>query len=372
MIKIFFVILNYVYLSLAISNDRVVENIRISNDYKKSITRIVFDLSEKTPYSAFTLNAKPRLVIDIEANKVRNSTSINKKIIKNIRISKNEKGVMRIVFDLTKKSYILKHFYIKKGENKYHRLVIDIKEIKNLNKAINKKKRKTSNFIITIDAGHGGIDPGAINLGYKEKDITLKAAIELKKILREKGYIVYLTRKKDKFISLRERRLIAKKNKSDLFISLHVDSVRKRATRGTSIYTLSEKASDRITARLAERENKVDLIAGVNLEKVDDEVASILLDLTRRDTKNSSAEFAEKYIELARNNGHRLLKRPHRHAGFAVLKSPDIPAVLIELGFLSNSKDVKLLSNPKTRKRLIYTLSKSIDEYFKIKLKNFN
>ena len=162
------------------------------------------------------------------------------------------------------------------------------------------------------------------------------------------------------------------KNKSDLFISLHVDSVKRKSTRGTSIYTLSEKASDKLTARLAERENKVDLIAGVDLEKVDNEVASILLDLTRRDTKNSSSSFAENYIEKARKNGHRLLRRPHRHAGFAVLKSAEIPSVLIELGFLSNSKDVKLLTNSKTRKRLLSTLSEAIEIYVKERNKTIN
>ena len=200
---------------------------------------------------------------------------------------------------------------------------------------------------------------------------SLKAAKELKKVLEGYGYKVFLTRKSDKFIPLRDRRKMAKKFKSDLFISLHVDSVKKKSTRGTSVYTLSEKASDAVSARLAERENKADLIAGVNLENVDNEVASILLDLTRRDTKNTSVQFAENYVEIARENGHRLLKRPHRHAGFAVLKSPDIPSVLIELGFLSNSKDTKLLNNTKARLRLIKTLAKSIDIYVKERTTKF-
>ena len=190
-------------------------------------------------------------------------------------------------------------------------------------------------------------------------------------MLRKKGYKVFLTRNKDVFIPLHLRRKIAKKNKSDLFISLHVDSVGKKSTRGTSIYTLSDKASDKVTAQLAERENKADLIAGINLDKVDNEVASILLDLKRRDTKNSSALFAEEYVELARKNGHRLLRRPHRHAGFAVLKSPDIPSVLIELGFLSNSKDVELLMNKKSRERLLQTLANSIDSFIKNRTQNF-
>jgi N-acetylmuramoyl-L-alanine amidase len=350
--------------------DRVIENIRISDSKENKASRIVFDLSKKMPYSVFVLNNTPRLVVDIEAEKYKNYLFKESRLIENIRIRRTEKGVIRVVFDLKNSAYIDKNFYLNKTSNKFFRLVIDIKETKSVFGNKKNKKIKKRKFIITLDAGHGGIDPGASNLGKKEKDITLKAAKELKEILKNKNYKVYLTRSTDQFISLSKRRKIAKKNKSDLFISLHVDSLKKKSTRGTSVYTLSDKASDRITARLAERENKVDMIAGVNLEDVDNEVASILLDLTRRDTKNSSSFFAEAYIKRVRENGHRLLRRPHRHAGFAVLKSPDIPAVLIELGFLSNTKDVRLLSNKKSRKRLLTSLAEAIDAYVKLKTKN--
>ena len=144
-----------------------------------------------------------------------------------------------------------------------------------------------------------------------------------------------------------------------------MDSVKKKSTRGTSIYTLSDKASDKVTAMLAERENKVDLIAGIDIKKVDNEVFSILLDLQRRDTKNASSSFAEIYVDKIRKNGYRALKRPHRHAGFAVLKSPDIPSVLIELGFLSNPKDARYLSDKKSRARVLKALSEAIDDYAK-------
>ena len=195
------------------------------------------------------------------------------------------------------------------------------------------------------------------------------AAKELKTLLDKKGYQVYLTRNKDEFISLRKRRILAKKNNSDLFISIHVDSVKKKPTRGTSIYTLSDKASDKVTAMLAERENKVDLIAGIDSTKVDNEVFSILLDLQRRDTKNASASFAEIYVTKIRDNGYRALRRPHRHAGFAVLKSPDIPSVLVELGFLSNPKDAKYLSNKKSRARVLKALAEAIVDYVKSRSK---
>ena len=143
-------------------------------------------------------------------------------------MSKTEKGVMRVVFDLKKRAYIEKNFYLNKANNKFFRLVIDIKEAKLTKSNVQKKQVNKRKFIITLDAGHGGIDPGASNLGKKEKDITLKAVKELKEILKKKNYKVYLTRSKDKFISLSKRREIAKNNKSDLFISLHVDSLKKK------------------------------------------------------------------------------------------------------------------------------------------------
>ena len=363
---IFFILIN---ISPLFSIDYKLKNIRFSDNHQSKSLRIVLDLNHKAPYSVFLLNDKPRLVIDLESKSEIKNFKNQSVYIKSIRTRQTDKNVLRIVFDLKSNFYIEKHFYLKKNENNIFRLVIDLGiNDKNIVKYKEKKSGKKS-FIITIDAGHGGIDPGAINLGTKEKDITLIAAKELKNILEKKKIKVFLTRENDQFVSLKKRRDIAKKNKSDLFISLHVDSLKKKTTRGTSIYTLSEKASDRITAKLAERENKVDLIAGVNLEDVDNEVASILLDLNRRETKNSSSLFAESYVEKARKNGHRLLRRPHRHAGFAVLKSTDIPSVLIELGFLSNVKDVKLLTKKKTRLRLLVSLAEAIESFAKEKKK---
>ena len=365
----FFVFTN---IKLLYSVDNELKNIRFSDNHQSKSLRIVLDLTHKAPYTVFLLNENPRLVIDLESKSNIKKFKNESIFIKNIRTRKTDQNLMRIVFDLKSNLYINKHFYLKKNEKNIFRLVIDLKvNNKNKDKYKVKKNREESKFIVTIDAGHGGIDPGAINLGKKEKNITLIAAKELKNILEKKNFKVFLTRTNDTFISLKKRRHIAKKNNSDLFISLHVDSLKKKATRGTSIYTLSEKASDSITAKLAERENKVDLIAGVNLQDVDNEVASILLDLNRRETKNSSSLFAENYVNIVRKNGHRLLRRPHRHAGFAVLKSTDIPSVLIELGFLSNINDVKLLTKKKTRLRLLISLAESI-ELFAKKRRRFN
>ncbi len=369
LLLIFYVFTN---INLLFSIDDKLKNIRFSDNLQSKSLRIVLDLTHKAPYTVFSLNNNPRLVIDLELKSAIKKFKNKSIYIENIRTRKTDQNVMRVVFDLKSNFYIDKHFYLKKNEKNIYRLVIDLKlNNKSSVKYKEKKPKELSKFIITIDAGHGGIDPGAINLGKKEKNITLKAAKELKNLLEKKNFKVFLTRKDDRFLSLRSRRNIAKKNNSDLFISLHIDSLKKKTTRGTSIYTLSEKASDDITARLADRENKVDLIAGVNLQDVDNEVASILLDLKRRETKNSSSLFAESYVNIVRKNGHRLLRRPHRHAGFAVLKSTDIPSVLIELGFLSNLNDVKLLTKKKTRLRLLISLAEAI-ELFANKRRNFN
>ena len=362
--RVLLIFLVFININLLFSIDYKLKNIRFSDNQQSKSLRIVLDLTHKAPYTVFSLNNNPRLVIDLESKSEIKKFKNESIYIKNIRTRKTDQGVMRIVFDINSNFYIDKHFYLKKNEKNIFRLVIDLK-INNKDSVIYKEKkfRKESKFIITIDAGHGGIDPGAINLGQKEKNITLIASKELKNMLEKKKFKVFLTRKDDTFISLKNRRNLAKKNNSDLFISLHVDSLKKKKTRGTSIYTLSDKASDSITAKLAERENKVDLIAGVNLQDVDNEVASILLDLNRRETKNSSAMFAESYVNIVRKNGHRILRRPHRHAGFAVLKSTDIPSVLIELGFLSNVNDIKLLTNKKSRLRLLGSLAEAIELY---------
>ncbi len=370
--RILLIFFFFTNINILFSKNYELKNIRLSDNLQSKSLRIVLDLTHKAPYTVFSLNNNPRLVIDLESKSEMKNFKSESIYIKNIRTRKTDKNVMRIVFDLKSNFNIEKHFYLKKNEKNIYRLVIDLKlDNKSSVEYKEKKIRKKSEFIITIDPGHGGIDPGAINLGQKEKNITLISAKELKIILEKKKFKVFLTREDDKFISLRSRRNIAKKNNSDLFISLHVDSLKKKRTRGTSIYTLSEKASDSITAKLAERENKVDLIAGVNLQDVDNEVASILLDLNRRETKNSSSLFAESYVNIARKNGHRLLRRPHRHAGFAVLKSTDIPSVLIELGFLSNVSDVKFLTKKKTRLSLLVSLAEAI-ELFAKKRRNFN
>lgn len=220
--------------------------------------------------------------------------------------------------------------------------------------------------LIVIDPGHGGIDPGAIGAnGVFEKNITLAMARELKKQLESTGrYRVALTRDEDVYLKLFQRVSFARSKKADLFISLHADSINQSGVQGASIYTLSEKASDQQTARLAERENRADLIAGVDLTHEDEQVADILVDLTLRDTMNQSKFFANTIVREFGGQKIRTLENPHRYAGFAVLKAPEIPSVLVELGFMSNRKEAEQLSSPEHRRKIAGALVNGIDAYF--------
>ncbi len=219
--------------------------------------------------------------------------------------------------------------------------------------------------LIILDPGHGGVDPGTHGRsGVYEKHITLSAAREFKVMLEKSGrYRVLLTRNRDIFIRLRDRISIARDAGADLFISLHADAIKNRKIRGLSVYTLSERASDKEAAGLAEKENKSDLIAGIDLSDKTPEVANILIDLTQRESMNQSARFAEGLVkELARKT--KLLRNTHRFAGFVVLKAPDVPSVLIELGFLSNRRDEKALTRKPYRAKLGRAIVEAVNSYF--------
>lgn len=219
--------------------------------------------------------------------------------------------------------------------------------------------------VIIIDPGHGGVDPGAIGLsGIYEKHITLAAARELKTHLERTGrFTVHLTRDRDIFIRLRGRIERARAHNADMFISLHADTIRSKSVRGLSVYTLSENASDKEAAALAERENKADLIAGIDLTHESAEVTNILIDLAQRETMNQSARLAAVLVDEL-GDRVKVLRNPHRFAGFAVLKAPDIPSVLIELGFLSNKDDERALRSKQHRKRVAQSIVAAVDRYF--------
>lgn len=221
--------------------------------------------------------------------------------------------------------------------------------------------------VVAIDPGHGGADPGTISLdGVYEKQITLATAIELARQLSATGHFrPVLTRSRDEYVPLRERVARARAQRAELLVSLHADALPDSELRGLSVYTLSDRASDRETAALALRENRADFVGGIRLSREPREIGDILLDLARRQTNNRSLTVAQAIVsQLGRNVP--LLEKPHRSAGFAVLTAPDVPSVLVELGCLSNPREERLLRLPAYRERLAEGLVRAIADYFTV------
>ena len=219
--------------------------------------------------------------------------------------------------------------------------------------------------IVVLDPGHGGKDPGAIGRSFKtyEKNITLSMGQELKRQLEAKGFKVYMTRSTDIFIPLRKRVAIARSYHADLFISLHADSTLNRKAQGLSIYTLSENASDKEAEALAERENKADIIDGMDFSDNSPEINDVLISLSQNDSRNKSSKFAG-YVVNEMKQRVKLVSNAHKFAGFAVLKAPDIPSVLVELGYVSNYSEEKFLRQPAYRKKLGEAITKAVMRYF--------
>ena len=226
--------------------------------------------------------------------------------------------------------------------------------------------------LVVIDAGHGGVDPGAISPidGRREKDVTLKIARAIRDELVRAGRVrVALTREDDRFLILRQRYGIARRLGGALFISIHCDSVGSGAATGASVYTLSEVASDRESARLAARENKSDIIAGVNLASTNADISSILIDLTQRETMNASAGFARL---LGREARDRVPLKPnfHRMASLMVLKAPDMPSVLFETGYISNPADAEFIDSEDGRRRIAQSVERAVEVHFARRMAN--
>lgn len=230
-----------------------------------------------------------------------------------------------------------------------------------------KSTKKKSNYkpIIIIDAGHGGKDPGTVSKRSSEKNITLAYAKELRShLLKTKKYRVYLTRDRDIFIPLRQRVQIARRKKADLFISLHVNSSPRKSAEGFSIYTLSEKSSDKQAEKLAQKENRADIINGMDFSATSKDIVNALIDMSQRDTKNRSSIFANKVINTVKKYNINTIQNTHRFAGFAVLTAPDMASVLIELGYSSNRNEEKLLNSKWYRRKVAKSITKAIDSYF--------
>jgi N-acetylmuramoyl-L-alanine amidase len=220
--------------------------------------------------------------------------------------------------------------------------------------------------LVVIDPGHGGIDPGAIGFsGTYEKDVTIATAREIGRLLTAGGhYRVFMTRTTDEFVALHERVIRGRSAGGDLFVSVHADAIPDERVRGASVFTLSEQASDAAAAAVAERENSADVVAGVNLSTQSPDVSSILFDLARRQTNNRSIGLARELVATL-GTEVRMLENSHRSAGFAVLKAPDIPSALVEMGCLSNREEDKLLRTTGYRDKVAKGIVQSIDAYFR-------
>ena len=216
-------------------------------------------------------------------------------------------------------------------------------------------------FVIVIDPGHGGVDPGAVRDGLTEKDLMLTFARELADQLARTGQAdVYLTRNEDVFVSLPARVGMAHRAKADLFLSLHADALANGQAHGATVYTLSEQASDAATAQLAAQHNRADIIAGVDLSGADDQIAEILIDLARQETGPRNDALAASLIEYIEASGAPLSKTRQRQAGFSVLKSADIPSVLVEIGFMSSPRDLANLRDPVWRANTVQAMRDAI------------
>jgi N-acetylmuramoyl-L-alanine amidase len=219
--------------------------------------------------------------------------------------------------------------------------------------------------IIVLDPGHGGLDAGTTGVnGLMEKDLALAEALKLAGLLRSRGYSVVMTRDNDTFIPLRQRVSIARANRADLFIALHADSNPDPSVTGTSIYTLNDGRSDREASALASRENQSDIIAGVDLSGENNPVAPILINLAQRDTRNRSSEFATNALKSLGQATDLLARSPHRSASLAVLVAPDVPAVLIELGYLSNRGDAGQMNSDSWRGKVAQAIADAVDAQF--------
>lgn len=333
-------------------------------------TRLVLDLSDNVEYKYFTLDNPERVVVDIK----RASLSASLKQleyanspIKNIRAATRNGSDIRLVLDLQEK--VKPNAFLLSASAQYgNRLVIDLHD-SSAAKTVVKTAPKNNgrrDIVVAIDAGHGGEDPGAIGpRKVREKAVVLAIAREAKKLFdRKRGYKAVLIRDGDYYVGLSKRRALARKHQADFFISIHADAFKDKKVSGGSVYTLSQRGASSASARfLAESENRADQIGGVDLSDKDDVLASVLLDLSMTATLDSSVKAGKAILGQMKSATH-LHKRTVEHAGFAVLKSPDIPSVLIETGFISNPKEARRLATSAHQKKLARAIFDGTVAYF--------
>ena len=370
----------------AVADEAAVTGLRLGQNGDR--TRFVVDLDRKVTPEVFTLSDPYRLVINLPEVAFDVSgpgRQDGKGLIEELRYGLFKPGTSRIVLDLTGPATLAKFFHLPPQGRYGYRLVFDLKETsaQAFRREVEKRRAESGAAgapapvptlaeggeqgkpVIVIDPGHGGPDPGTIGvLGKPEKAVVLSIAKAVHDRLERDGkYDVYLTRDRDIFHSLRNRIRIAHRHQADLFISIHADALDNRHVRGATVYTLSETASDAEAAALARKENKADVIGGINLSEEDPVVTPILIDLAQRRSMNQSARLANFLVgELEQR--HVVRTNSHRFAGFVVLKSPEVPSVLLETGYLSNARDARLLESQRGRANIAESVAKAVASYF--------
>ncbi len=339
-------------------------------------TRLVFDISSPVKHKLFRLHDPERLVIDFKQSGMKARPDADKfknRQVSDLRYSAQKGGDLRVVLDL-KSPVRPKSFLLKPNAEYGHRLVVDLYD--QVGRVADKPRvvkhaediGKGRDVVVAIDAGHGGDDPGAIGrkLKTKEKNITLSIARKLKKIIDKKpGMRAVLTRDGDYYVGLRKRMKIARKHHADLFVSIHADAFRSPKAHGSSVFILSRRGASSEAARwLAAKENSADLVGGVSLDDKDDVLASVLLDLSQTGTQAGSLSAAGRVHREMGKIGKQHGNKKVQQAGFMVLKSPDIPSMLVETGFISNPAEERKLSSKKYQQKMARTLFKGINAYF--------
>ena len=381
--------------------DAVATGTRVGGDGTR--TRFVADVSKTVSFSVYVLPDPYRVIIDMSDVTFDLPPGIGHKVrglVSEYRYGLLEEGKSRIVIDTKGPVLIEKSFLVEPQLGQPARLVVDIVRtteeafVKSYNSeqaksqqviaelaadpvarpaaapvAEPKKKivlaNKAGKKIIVLDPGHGGIDPGAMSAsGTKEKDVVLAFAFTLRQALVATGkYNVVMTRTDDHFVSLKDRVEVARDNEADLFLAIHADTVKGRDARGATIYTLSDKASDAEAEALAKKENRADIIGGLDLKAETEEITDILIDLAQRESKNHAVFFSKKAVAQLRPLTL-MTGKPMRSAGFMVLKAPDVPSVLLELGYLSSKPDEKLLTSAVWQTKIAKAFATAMDSYF--------
>jgi N-acetylmuramoyl-L-alanine amidase len=350
-----------------------IEAVRIGHQADK--TRVAIDLSELADHKLFTLSNPDRVVIDVKPGRISGQAlplPNGRGSVRRLRGAEREDGSLRIVLDLNT-PVKPRSFVLAANGERGDRLVIDLIP---LSSSVPAKKapvisvgdaNRVRDIVIAIDPGHGGKDPGARGpSGLREKDVVLKISRRLAEIVdSEAGMQSYLTRRGDSFVPLRDRMERARKAEADLFISIHADSFRDRSVRGATVYVLSPKgASDEAGRRLAARENAADLIGGVSLGDKEATLAEVLLDLSQNASVSASIDAGNEIISEIRQMS-RVRKGKVQQAPFLVLKSPDVPSILVETAFISNPNDEKNLGSSRYRDQLANAIFEGIDDYFR-------